>query len=387
MKITGVETYQVSLPVRRAHAFAGNLSPIGQGYIVVKLHVEGGVVGLGEAQVLKDWAGEYGSRYGEAPETTATMIERYLAPVIIGEDVRQIERLHAKMDTVVKGYPYAKAALDVAMHDAVGKLLGVPVYQLLGGLIKREIPIAHSLGLMPIDDAVREAQQAVDEGITCIKMKAGVDARRDVELARQLRRALPSIRIRVDCNQGYKSWKQAVRTIDAMAEHDVWFVEQPVEGLEGMARVAQATDMPIMADESAWSPRDVLRLIEWKAAEMISVYYTKPGGLMKARKVLAIAEAAGLECDINGSIEMGVGNAANLHLAAASQGITIPGSITITSTAEKIVTKIAMHKYLDDIITEPFEYRAGCLIVPDRPGLGVDLDEAKLQKYGQRAVR
>ncbi len=76
MKITGVETYQVSLPVRRAHAFAGNLSPIGQGYIVVKLHVEGGVVGLGEAQVLKDWAGEYGSRYGEAPETTATMIER-----------------------------------------------------------------------------------------------------------------------------------------------------------------------------------------------------------------------------------------------------------------------------------------------------------------------
>jgi muconate cycloisomerase len=387
MKITGVETYLVSLPVRRAHAFAGNLSPIGQGYVVVKLHVEGGIVGLGEAQVLKDWGGEHGSRYGEAPETTATIIERYLAPAIAGEDVRQIERLHAKMDTVVKGYPYAKAALDVAIHDAVGKLLGVPVYQLLGGLVRREIPIAHSIGLMPVEDAVREAQQAVDEGITCIKLKTGVDARRDVELVRQLRRALPSIRVRVDVNQGYQSWKDAVRTIDAMAEHDVWFVEQPVEGLENLARVAQAVDVPIMADESAWSPHDVLRLLEWEAAEMISIYYTKPGGLMKTKKVLAIAETAGLACDINGSIEMGVGNAANLHLAASSPVITIPGSITITSTAEKVTTKIAMHKYLDDIITEPFQYRDGCLIVPDGPGLGVELDEAKLQKYGTRAGR
>lgn len=384
MKITAVETFLVSLPVRRPHAFAGNLSPIGQGYVVVKLRLENGVVGLGEAQVLKDWTGEYQSRYGEAPETTQLLIDRYLAPAIVGEDVRRIEHLLAKMDTVVKGYPYAKAALDVAIHDAVGKLLGVPVYQLLGGLVRRAIPIAHSLGLMPVDDAVREAELAVEEGIPCIKMKAGTDAARDVELVRRLRRALPSIKIRVDCNQGYRSWKDAVRTIDAMAEHGVWFVEQPVEGLEGMARVAQAVRVPIMADESAWSPQDVLRLIEWKAAEMISVYYTKPGGLAKTKKVLAIAETAGLECDINGSIEMGVGNAANLHLAASAAGITIPGSITITSTAEKVTTKIAMHKYLDDIIVQPFEYRDGCLIVPDGPGLGIELDEAKLEKYGRR---
>jgi muconate cycloisomerase len=384
MKITGVETFSVSLPLRRAHAFAGNLSPIGQGYVIVKLHVEGGVTGLGEAQVLKDWAGEFGSRYGEAPETTRMMIDRYLAPAIVGEDVRQIERLHAKMDTVVKGYPYAKAALDVAMHDAVGKLLGVPVYQLLGGLVRREIPIAHSLGLMPVADAVREAQLAVDEGITCIKMKAGVDAKRDVELVRELRRALPSIPVRVDVNQGYKSVKDAIRTVHAMAEHDVWFVEQPVEGLENLARVAEASEVPIMADESAWTAHDVLRLIQWEAADMISVYYTKPGGLMKAKKQIAVAETAGMQCDINGSIEMGVGNAANLHLAASSAVITIPGSITITSTAEKVTTKIAMHQYLDDIITQPFQYRDGCLIVPDGPGLGVELDEAKMQKYATR---
>jgi muconate cycloisomerase len=158
-------------------------------------------------------------------------------------------------------------------------------------------------------------------------------------------------------------------------------MEQPCEGLENMARVAQNTEVPIMADESAWSARDVLRLIEWKAAEMVSVYYTKPGGLMKAKKLLAVAQTGGLLCDINGSGEMGIGNAANLHLAASSAIIELPGTIPVTSTAEIVRTKVAGHKYLDDIIKVPFEYRDGCMLVPEGPGLGIEVDEAKLRKY------
>lgn len=381
-KITGIETYRVSLPRRRKHTWAGNYSPPGQGYIVVKLHVGGGVVGLGEAQVLKDWGGEYGSRYGEAPQTTEVIINELLTPLLVDEDVRRIEALHIKIDRFVKGYPYAKAALDVAMHDAVGKLYGVPVYQLLGGLVRREVPIAHSLGLMEIEAAIAEAQQVVDEGIRMLKVKVGVDAPRDIELVKRLRRTVgPGIQIRVDANQGYRTWKEALRVTRAMQEFDICFMEQPVEGLEAMARVAQATDVPIMADESAWTARDVLRLIEWRAAEMISVYYTKPGGLLKAKKLLAVAETGGLRCDINGSGEMGVGNAANLHLAASSPIIDLPGTIPVTSTAETVRTKVAGHNYLDDIITEPFVYKDGCLIVPEKPGLGIELDEAKLAKY------
>jgi L-alanine-DL-glutamate epimerase-like enolase superfamily enzyme len=148
-----------------------------------------------------------------------------------------------------------------------------------------------------------------------------------------------------------------------------------------MARVARGTDVPIMADESAWSAHDVLRLITWKAAEMVSVYYTKPGGLMKAKKLLAVAETGGLLCDVNGSGEMGIGNAANLHLAASSSIIELPGTIPVTSTAEIVRTQVAGHKYLDDIIKVPFEYRDGCMLVPDGPGLGVEVDEAKLSKY------
>ncbi len=382
MKIEKVETFRVCLPTRRVHTWAGNYTPIGKDYVIVKLHVEGGVVGVGEAQVLKDWGGDFGARYGEAPQTTTTIIHEFLAPLLVGEDVRRIETLHQKMDRFVRGYPYAKAALDVAMHDAVGKLLGVPVYQLLGGLVRREIPLAHSLGLMEVDAAVTEARQAVDEGIACIKVKVGIDAARDLEVVRKIRQAVgPAIKIRVDANQGYRSWKEALQVTRRMQEYDIWFMEQPVEGVENMARVAQATEVPIMADESAWSAHDVLRIIQLQAAEMISVYYTKAGGFMKSKKLLAVAETGGLRCDINGSAEMGVGNAANLHLAAASAIMDLPGSIPVTSTAEKTVTKIAGHKYLDDLVTEPFAYKDGHLLVPDGPGLGIELDERKLEKY------
>ena len=381
MKITGVETYQINLPARIHHTWAGNYSPVGQGYIVVKMHVEGGIHGVGEAQVLKDWGGEHGSRYGEAPESTRVIINQYLAPLIIGEDVRRIENLHAKMDKFVKGYPYAKAALDVAMHDAVGKIYGVPVYQLLGGLVRRKVPIAHSIGLMETDQAIETAKQVVDEGITCVKIKVGNDARRDIDLVERIRRALPDVRIRVDANQGYRTWKEALRITRILADYDIWYMEQPVEGLENMARVARNTDVPIMADEGAWNAYDVLRLIRWEAAEMVSLYYTKAGGLMKSKKLLAVAETGGLQCDVNGSAEMGVGNAANLHLAASSAVVCLPGTIPITSTAEIVRTKVAGHKYTDDIITEPYVYEDGHLIVPDGPGLGIELDEKKIEKY------
>ena len=233
MKITGVETFLVTLPVRRQHTWAGNYSPIGKDYVVIKLHVEGGIVGFGEAQTLKDWGGEFGSKYGETPHTTVTMINDYLFPLIEGEDVRRFEFLHMKMDKYVKGYPYAKAALDVAMYDAAGKIAGVPVYQLLGGLVRRKIPVAHSIGLMETKDAVREAEEVFDEGLTCVKVKTGLDAKRDIDLIKKIRKAVPEIRIRVDANQGYATWKEALQVTRVLGEIGIWFMEQPVEGLEG----------------------------------------------------------------------------------------------------------------------------------------------------------
>ena len=187
--------------------------------------------------------------------------------------------------------------------------------------------------------------------------------------------------IRVDANQGYRTWREAVTAVNRMAESRIIYAEQLVNGVDDLAEVSARCDVPIMADESIWTERDVIRIARAKAAQYLSVYYTKPGGLWKAKRLLTVAGAHNMLCDINGSGEMGIGNAANLHLAAAAPEITLAGTIPITSTAEIERTKTAGHKYLDDIIKEPFGYEDGHLIVPNGPGLGIEVDADKLKKY------
>ena len=381
MKITNIETIPIRLPTRRVHQWASLTTPIGV-YVIIKLHTDDGLVGLGEAPVLKDWGGDYGRYYGETPQTTVHIINDILSPALKGQDPRRFESIHALMDKAVKGYPYCKAAIDAAMYDVVGKALNVPAYQLLGGIFRERIPIAHSLGLMEIDKAVDEALQAKAEGVKTIKLKGGVDQKRDVELVKRIRAAIgPDLNICVDANQGYPTAKAAVKIIKAMAEYDLLYMEQPVEGIERMAEVARRVDTPIMADESAWTPQDIMEIVRKKAADIISIYTTKPGGMFKAKKVAAIAEAAGLPCNVNGSVETGVGNAANVHLAASTGVVTYGCVVPVSTPKGKDKGGIAGIYYQDDIIQEAFEYADGEIIVSSRPGLGVELDEDKLNFY------
>src|ERR1700730_10892094 len=377
LKIRGGEVFLVALPIRRPHHWVGHTARLGEGYAVLRLELESGVVGWGEAQVIGTWGGDHGARYGETPKMTATAIKEILLPAIAGSNVTEIEQLHARMNRALRGYPYAKAAIDVAVHDAIGKIYGVPVYQLLGGTA-----LAHSIGIMDADAAAHEAAEVIAEGITTIKVKIGVEAERDIQVVAAVRQAIRNVgKIRVDANQGYRTWRKAVRVIAAMEEYDLVYIEQPVEGLRAMAEVSARINVPVMADESAWTAEDVLEIVRLNAAQMLSVCYTKPGGLAHAKRLLAVAGAASLLCDINGSAEMGIGVAADLHLAVSSPEIVLPGTIPVTSTAEKVVTKVAGHKYLDDLIKTPFRFEKGLLYVPDGPGLGIEVDEAKIAKY------
>jgi L-alanine-DL-glutamate epimerase-like enolase superfamily enzyme len=382
LKIRGGEVFLVALPIRRPHHWVGHTARLGEGYAVLRLELESGVVGWGEAQVIGTWGGDHGARYGETPKMTATAIKEILLPAIAGSNVTEIEQLHARMNRALRGYPYAKAAIDVAVHDAIGKIYGVPVYQLLGGKVRDGTALAHSIGIMDADAAAREAAEVIAEGITTIKVKIGVEAERDIKVVAAVRQAIGNAgKIRVDANQGYRTWREAVRVIAAMEEYDLVYVEQPVEGLRAMAEVSARINVPVMADESAWTAEDVLEIVRLNAAQMLSVYYTKPGGLAHAKRLLAVAGAASLPCDINGSAEMGIGVAADLHLAVSSPEIVLPGTIPVTSTAERVVTKVAGHKYLDDLIKTPFRFEKGLLYVPDGPGLGIEVDEAKIAKY------
>ncbi len=387
LKIRGGEVFLVALPIRRPHHWVGHTARIGEGYAVLRLELENGIVGWGEAQVIGTWGGDHGTRYGETPKMTAMAIKEVLLPAIAGQNVTEIEQLHLHMNRVLRGYPYAKAAIDVALHDAIGKVYGVPVYQLLGGKVRDGTELAHSIGIMDADTAAREAAEVVAEGITTIKVKIGLEIERDIQVVAAVRQAIGSAgKIRVDANQGYRTWREAVRAITAMEKYDLVYAEQPVEGLRAMAEVSARINVPVMADESAWNAQDVLEIVRLNAAQMLSVYYTKPGGLAPSKRLLAVAGAAGLPCDINGSAEMGIGVAADLHLAVSSPEIMLPGTIPVTSTAEHEVTKVAGRKYLDDLIKTPFRFDKGKVYLTDAPGLGVEVDEAKIAQVPHRIM-
>jgi muconate cycloisomerase len=382
MKVDRIEMFHVQLPNRRVHNWVGSITPIG-GFLVIKLHADDGRIGLGESPMLIEWGGDFGRYYGESPKTVAHIIEDYLFPAIHGEDPSCIGVIHQKMDRVVKGHPYAKTAIDMACYDLVGKALGVPVYTLLGGPVRTAIPLAHSFGVsLDPDYAEQEAEAVLSEGIRTLKLKVGYDINRDVEVVKRFRKlGGEGIEITVDANQGWPDPKTAVRAIERLDEYNISFVEQPVEGIDRLAEVRRQVRTRIMADESAWTPTDVYEIARKEAADLISIYTTKPGGLYKGLQVAAVCEAVGFRANLNGSGETGIGNAANLHLAAACRIIDQPIVIGVSAPAGRGPTKIASVFYVDDICTEPYGYKDGCVIVPNGPGLGVELDEEKLEKY------
>lgn len=382
MKITGFRDWVVKLPTRRIHNWASKMStPIGHHY-VVQLETDEGVTGWGETPAVATWGGPHGMYFGEDAGTVRHVVHTYLFPILEGEDPRQIGGCHRLMDRIIKGHPYAKAAIDLALHDIAGKAAGVPVYQLLGGKVRDSIPVCHSLGIMETQPAIDEAVLAVEEGVGTIKCKTGLDPKRDVDLVKRLREALgPDVKLRVDANEAYPTAHEAARITREMEPYGIVFNEQPVAGFEALADVAKLTTVPIMADESAWFPQDILRLWQLRAADILSLYYTKPGGLHRAREVANVARACGFTCDIGGSIEMGIGVAANLHLGVSTDILAWGSVCPVPNPEGSSGNTMAGIYYLDDIIEAPLRYEGGQLFAPDGPGLGVEVNEGKLKRY------
>jgi len=380
-RIASIETIVVQLPTRREHKWTGLTEPIGR-YILTKMTDEDGRIGWGEAAALKDWGGEYGRYFGESAAIVELIIGRYLAPAVKGVDATNIVELHARMDAVIKGYPYAKSAVEFAAYDLAGKTLNVPVHTLLGGCARTRVPVTHSIGLIAIADAEKEVAQVVKEGIKTIKIKIGVDAKRDIDMVRAVRNAAgPDVELCVDANEGYKTPGEAVQVLREMEKQRLKYAEQPCMGIERIAEVARALDTPVMADESAWNAHDAIQIAEQHAIDIVSIYTTKPGGLYRAMEVAAVCRAAGIVCNVNGSIETGVGNLANVHLAAAAPAATLSCVIPVSTPAEFQNGRIAGIYYKDDLLVAPMTFTDGAIEVPMTPGMGIAVDEAKIEKY------
>jgi muconate cycloisomerase len=349
--------------------------------VIVRVHAESGLVGLGEATPLADWGGDHGRYYGETPATVIHLVRDVFGPLLRSLDPFDIELAIDRMDAVVRGHFYAKAAVEMALHDLRGRVTGQPLYRLIGGRARDGVPVAHMIGIMPADEAAEEAAAAISDGARALQVKGTGEPDRDVALIDRLRGALgEGIVLRLDANQGYRDAKLAIRTVRRLGEAGADLVEQPTQGLERMAHVRRSVDVPIIADESCWQPEDAAQIGIRGAADAISVYLAKAGGITRAQRVAAVADAFGLPCDVNGSLESGVGNAANLHFALATPAVRLACVIPVSAPAGTGPAVVGRY-YADDLVTRPFEFADGCLLPLEEPGLGIELDEEKLVAY------
>ncbi len=368
MKITRIETIPVQVPISPKRAIRG-----GRGYhtvspfLLLKIHTSEGIVGLGEVSCTAGWS-------GEDQFTAARIIDAYLAPVLVGQDPTHIERLTALMQKTVANNPFTKSGIEMALWDILGKVAGLPVYRLLGGPVREYVTTKYSVSGLEPAQAAEIAAWAVAQGFTTMKVKVGMNPDEDVARVAAVRQAIgPHVRLGVDANGGW-SPRVAIQTIPRLYEYDIFFAEQPVPDLDiaWLADVRRQVRVPVMADESVYSLQDAMAVVRAGAADVISVYVGKGGGITSARKIAAVAESAGIVCTIGSNLELGVANAAMIHLGMATSAIA----------AEDFPCDIlSPFYYEDELLTEPLLIEAGKARPHEKPGLGVELDDDKVAHY------
>ncbi|GHH42389.1 muconate/chloromuconate family cycloisomerase [Lentzea cavernae] len=367
--IDGVDTVLLDVPLVRPHRFA-RTGMDAQPVLLVHVRTAGGAVGLGEGVVPGGpWWG------GESVETMKVVVDQYIAPLLLGRRVDDIAGILQTVNDVVNANLYAKAAVEIALHDAWARSLGVPVHTLLGGLARTSIPVTWALGTEPADVVIEEAMAKLDAGHRSFKLKMGAqdpadDVRRVCVIAEKLRGVAG---VRVDLNARWDRLT-SLRHLPALAEAGVELVEQPVPGaeVEWLAEINRALPIPVMADESLRTPSDALRLAGLRAADVFSLKTTKSGGLRATAAIASIAAAAGIPCHGGTSIESPVGTAASLHLACASPAVTW---------GSELFGPLLMR---EELLATPLRYDAGDLHLPTGPGLGIELDPAAVAAFTRR---
>ena len=361
-----MQTTAVRTALREPLKWTGGIRESASG-LVVEVHTDEGVIGIGEAP-------------GPTLPTIQTIIERELAQFLIGSDPLRTEWIVRRLEEYARNWEriaaYAIAGIEMALLDLKGKALGVPVAQLLGGLVRERVPV---IGYLFIDDPEANAQKAADfvaAGHTELKLKVGRDLAQDVDTVAAIRDRVGSgVRIRVDANMNW-SVPAAIKWIRALEPFDLQFVEQPVPDfdIEGLAQVRRAVQTPIAADEGCTTVRSAIELIKADACDVFVVYPSEAGGLTRALQIAALAQAAGKWCAIGSWAELGVATTANAHLAAAS-------------TAFAFANDTHYPLQLNDVLLEPVEIADGQIAISEAPGLGLALDVASMATLAALELR
>ena len=317
MKIVSIEWGRVSIPLRTPFKTALRTVASVED-IIVKLTADTGDVGFGEAPPT-------GVITGDTAEAICGAIEHHIAPAILNQEIDDFEGVTGKVQAALVHNTSAKAAVDMALWDLYGKKLNAPVFRLLGGG-KTHIVTDITVSVNPPEIMARDAETAIQRGFDCIKVKVGVNPELDVARLAAIRAAVPKETVlRIDANQAWTP-KEAVRILNGMQEKglDIELVEQPVKAhdLEGLKYVTERSFVPVLADESVFSPMDAMKILQMGAADLVNIKLMKCGGITNALKITTLAELYGAQCMIGCMLEGPVAVNAAAHLACAKGVIT-----------------------------------------------------------------
>jgi len=362
MKITNVRLGRISVPLRTPFKTAlRSVSSVED--VIVEIHTDTGNIGYGEAPPT-------GAITGDTTLAIIGAIQDHIARSILGKDLEEFEDLLQTVQKCIIGNTSAKAAVDMALWDLYGQMHNIPVYQLMGSA-RKQIVTDITISVNDPETMVRDALIALDRGYDCLKMKVGVNPELDVARLKAVRQAVGNeITIRIDANQAWKP-KQAVKILNTMQEQglQIELVEQPVAAhdLEGLKYVTDRSYVPVLADESLYSPADAATILRMGAADLLNIKLMKCGGLYNALKICSLAEVYGVECMIGCMLEAKISVNAAVHLACA----------------KKVITKVDLDGPVlckEDPILGGAVFDEKLITVSDGPGLGIlGIEENKIR--------
>jgi L-Ala-D/L-Glu epimerase len=376
MKITGIEIIPLTISFKGQIKESFGTVGLREDDVIIRLHTDEGITGLGEGATL-------GPFYcGESQETVMGIIAHHLFPKALeGKDPFDVDPIHFQMDKVVYANTVAKAAIDFALYDIMGKALNVPIYKLLGGKFTDEIPLRGSVGIDTPEKMAALAKSIIDQGFGGIKMKVGLNPPEDIERVKAIRQAIGSSAvIDIDVNGAYTP-KEAIYVLRRVSDCSPITVEQPVQrdDLRGMALVKRSVDLPIGACESALTLAQVMRVIQMEAADFFNYKTSRSGGLFPAKQAVRMIEAAGLFVIASEQLGFGIEVAANAHFAVSTPTLKWPEGHAAGLMG--IAGKFDTIDFDGDIVDNSPLVCNGKLKVPGGPGLGMSLIEDKWRRY------
>lgn len=353
MKITDIKLGRISVPLRTPFKTAlRTVNSVED--IIVEIHTDTGNIGFGEAPPT-------GVITGDTTGAIIGAIQDHIRKTIIGMNVENFEEIMLRLNSCVLKNTSAKAAVDIALYDLYGQLYGAPLYKLLGGY-RKEIITDITISINEPEEMAKDSIDAINRGYNTLKIKVGKDSKKDMERMKAIRKAVGyDVELRIDANQGWKP-KEAVKILRNMEDSGlkIEFVEQPVlaHDIDGLKFVTDNVDIPVLADESVFSPMDALNILQRRAADFVNIKLMKTGGIYNALKICSLAEIYGVECMIGCMLEAKVSVTAAVHLACA----------------KNVITKIDLDGPVlckEDPVNGGAVFEEYKITTPDEPGLGI----------------